>query len=791
MKIIKRINPIQESISNIGKGGRLNEDVNVPIYGTLPHADAVATEQHIEDRARGLERRQNPTKDALVKELVEQTASPESRTLHYDVVDRKGLAVILTEAKKRGCKFKVGRNDKEGYRYFVDIIPVYGSEGAMKAEDESTTVDAPLTEDLETEFKDYIKWCDDNGRDVKDARSLTDYVDKLKGKPLDEAAYRLPMVDTPEYVNALAKAYKALSKRKTGFAAVYGYRKGSRFVPVDPPVLKDDSDGLRQFTKVLTSKPKGRTDVMVYTIYKDDLDGVKDVLRRKGVLKESLITEGFGGFKDFNELMSVVYEGEPYGADLVEFPGFPRTVDLIDDILDTYPRDMDWNDLSDDEKREIFRSAADEAKHWDGMDVYNSGTRYTDRDNGELVDAIKDAFGVDNTTLREPMDDMNEELQLYTTSLKDFKPAKAAEPLWNEIVEKGRLDDLQFVLEDVFKGKDDEDAQIDIEALNDLLINHPDYIRSVIGLDDAPLEDADYDEAPVGSNEMVFDEDDEQEPVDDDTPVDDEDGDEVDPEDVYEAEPHDGEDDIEPIDYDDIDDEYDDYDERPYRLTPRLTKMRRPDPDEDEEDDDEIDESFDASERKGRECKQKRLALDPDDDLKECDAAPIREGRCDKATDECDVCKDASDEKDDDITESIAKGFIRSNFQEAVDTSAMSDEERKQELARKSLQSLQEDDDTEVIDISDDELTEALGMPSDKDIKDPKCAKCVPPTKDCKEGECTEGKESEECKDTKKELDEGIGQPKPVEQSKPVEAVKKEPKAGEPTKECKDAKAEE
>lgn len=124
-------------------------DVNHPI-GVLPHADAVAMEQHIADRAAGLERRANPDKDPLVKELIEETASEKSRTLHYDVVDRKGLAKILTEAKKNKCEFKVGRNDKAGYRYFVDIIPIYGSKGALEVDDGSTEVDGEaLTESLD------------------------------------------------------------------------------------------------------------------------------------------------------------------------------------------------------------------------------------------------------------------------------------------------------------------------------------------------------------------------------------------------------------------------------------------------------------------------------------------------------------------------------------------------------------------------------------------------------------------------------------------------------------------
>ena len=46
----------------------------------------------------------------------------------------------------------------------------------------------------------------------------------------------------------------------------------------------------------------------------------------------------------------------------------------------------------------------------------------------------------------------------------------------------------------------------------------------------------------------------------------------------------------------------------------------------------------------------------------------------------------------------------------------MSDEEKRQELARKSLASLNESDE-EVVEIDDKELTEALGMPTEDQAK--------------------------------------------------------------------------
>ena len=290
-------------------------DVNHPI-GVLPHADAVAMEQHIADRAAGLERRANPDKDPLVKELIDETASEKSRTLHYDVVDRKGLAKILTEAKKNRQKFKVGKSDKLGYRYFVDILPIYGSKGALEVDDGDTEVDGEvlteslLREDIEKEIKDYIKWCEDNKKEAKDFKSLEDYLSQKKS--LKEAKYKTPVNDSEDYINALYKAYKALSRRKTGYAAVYGYSKNKKFTPLLS--IKDSQDELNKVVNSLKTREKGATDVTVYTLFKDKLDDVEALLKEKGLLKESLKLE-----EDYDDFDYYVEQLEELDLDETDF----------------------------------------------------------------------------------------------------------------------------------------------------------------------------------------------------------------------------------------------------------------------------------------------------------------------------------------------------------------------------------------------------------------------------------------------------------------------------------------
>ena len=920
MKIIKKLSPIMESISNVGKNKKkmLDEefDINHPI-GVLPHADAVAMEQHIADRAAGLERRANPDKDPLVKELIDETASEKSRTLHYDVVDRKGLAKILTEAKKNNQKFKVGKSNKEGYRYFVDILPIYGSKGALEVDDGDTEVDGEvlteskkekdedvldneefdqeirkalvsggyfedediesvhyvgdqddgyfqiktkdgeihnydyigmgrfdhhsddldeslLKEDIEKELKEYIKWCEDNKKEAKDYKSLEDYLNQ--SKLLKEAKYKTPINDSEDYINAMYKAYKALSKRKTGYAAVYGYSKNKKFTPLLS--IKDSQDELNKIVNSLKTREKGATDVTVYTLFKDKLDDVETLLKEKGLLKESLNESVQGKYSErlWNALDQGILDYETVAEAAIYY--------LSDDEVEDLAIANDWVDIFEDPEDDIDEDPEDddleETLTKDDLEKIRKKLNYGNDivwPTEEEKKAKKDELSKFRKQLKG--DDLDEDLQLYASSLKDFKPAKEAEGLWNEIIEKGKLDDLEYELENVFKADDDENASIDIEGLNDLLVNHQDFIRTLIGLDEAPLEDDDYDEKPVGENEMVYYEDNE-EPVDEDAPIED-DEDDIDVDDI-EGVDADDEDDIEPV--------YGDEEERK-----TLTKWKKIESDEkeipeDEEEDKEEEEKPESKEEDKEEKKEEKVEesldkkepeikldeaagtikrkgfnlpseitvsldeLDLDDiddedevgeaisnylsgeygftqysfewergdnveeinidnikwdisesleeDLEEAayqvmvmhqdysetlhfltaksieqleykiskidphyidysivskEQEPAENKNEEDDLEECNKdLKECGPSKDDDLTESIAKGFVKSNFTEAKDMSGMTDEEKRQELARKSLASLNESDE-EVIDINDEELTEALGMPTEDQVK--------------------------------------------------------------------------
>lgn len=113
-------NDLIESIKNLNKKKPLKEDAE--IQRVLPPADADAQEQHAEAQRQNAKRRDLANYAQEVKELIEETASEESRYRHFDVVDRKELARRINEAKEKGLEFKVCKSNKAGFKYDFKVL---------------------------------------------------------------------------------------------------------------------------------------------------------------------------------------------------------------------------------------------------------------------------------------------------------------------------------------------------------------------------------------------------------------------------------------------------------------------------------------------------------------------------------------------------------------------------------------------------------------------------------------------------------------------------------------------
>ena len=130
---------IRESIRQLFKK-KLHEEKEKEIHEDkdiqrvdLP-ADADAREQHAEAQKQNAERRNPDNYDKEVKELIQETASEESRYRHFDVVDRKELAKRINEAKEKGLDWKVSRSTKEGFRYDFRVLSEDLQEGLKEEE---------------------------------------------------------------------------------------------------------------------------------------------------------------------------------------------------------------------------------------------------------------------------------------------------------------------------------------------------------------------------------------------------------------------------------------------------------------------------------------------------------------------------------------------------------------------------------------------------------------------------------------------------------------------------------
>ena len=162
--------------------------------------------------------------------------------------------------------------------------------------------------------------------------------------------------------------------------------------------------------------------------------------------------------------------------------------------------------------------------------------------------------------------------------------------------------------------------------------------------------------------------------------------------------------------------------------------------------------------------KEPELKLDDeDDDLEECNK-PIKE---------CDTSKD------DELTETIANAYVKSRVTEAKPTDKQAEYDS---LVKKTLPLLESDE--EVVDISDDDINQMTGAPTEADVK----KEC----KECDEKKSVEDKKPlEEACEKKEEIKEEV---KPTEEVKPIEDKPGETKPVEECKEkveegCKDAKA--
>lgn len=472
MKITK--SELIESIKALNEKKPLKESAD--IQRVLFPADADAQEQH-EQALKANKERLDPKNYAQdVKDLVKMTASEESRYSHFDVVDRRELAKQINEAKEKGLPFRVSRSTKEGFRYNLDVLK-----------------------------EEFLKK-DAGNPDVNTA--AFNKATNVGNGPIAEE-YKLPTEDNPEYINALAKAYKALNENDKAAGVIYGYERdedNNKFVPFF--AMRDTEKELGDMQASLRSKKKGPSKITIYTLFPQKLDDTATFLKEKGALPKLKKKRVVEDLEDSPEAKEVWAKSEEIEGELPEdfFGKIEFLVADEEEAIEGYDKVI--LALSDEKyenvrkQLEIIRD--EEVAHKEFLENVKEDLEAIYVDPSEAEEGEEE---LEDEKEEEPLtEDLDEELKVFTSTLSGFHPSEKSEGLWNEIKDANKVEDLEYALEALYP-----DGISDV-ALDDMLSNEPDWIRDMIGLDEPEVEE----EEPIDEFE-----DEEIEPLDDEESSDD------------------------------------------------------------------------------------------------------------------------------------------------------------------------------------------------------------------------------------------------------------------------------
>ena len=620
MKITK--SELIESIKALNEKKPLKESAD--IQRVLFPADADAQEQH-EQALKANKERLDPKNYAQdVKDLVKMTASEESRYSHFDVVDRRELAKQINEAKEKGLPFRVSRSTKEGFRYNLDVLK-----------------------------EEFLK------KDAGDPDINTAAFNKatnVGNGPIAEE-YKLPTEDNPEYINALAKAYKALNENDKAAGVIYGYERdedNNKFVPFF--AMRDTEKELGDMQASLKSKQKGPSKVTIYTLFPQKLDDTATFLKEKGALPKLKKKRVVEDLEDSPEAKEVWAKPEEIESELpedfagkIEFlvadeeeaiEGYDKVVEAL--VGDEFTSARAQLEIIRDE--EIAHKEFLEKLMADPTAIYSGAACEDETEVEEAEEELEDEKEEEPLT-----EDLDEELKVFTSTLSGFHPSEKSEGLWNEIKDADKVEDLEYALEALYP-----DGISDV-ALDDMLSNEPDWIRDMIGLDEPESE--------------------EEEPIDE-----------------FEDE------EIEPLDGEESSD--DDWTEEPFEESEEEDELEEPmDDDIDGLEQRELDEE--SSDEELDDLDDEEPIEISDEDLEEKPESKEEEkAEKEHPLDES-FCKDCDDEQ----TAKLADGFVNKQFKQ----NEISEEEAtpKKEIA----ETLSDTDEDEIVAIDDSSVEDMLGMP--------------------------------------------------------------------------------
>ena len=305
--------------------------------------------------------------------------------------------------------------------------------------------------------------------------------------------------------------------------------------------------------------------------------------------------------------------------------------------------------------------------------------------------------------LEEGCEELEEELKVFTSDLRNFHPSQRSESLWNEIKEANKIEDLEYALETLYP-----DGIGDV-ALDDMLSYEEEWIRDLIGLSENPVE-----EEPKVMDEF---DDEDVEPVDEFEVEEEEDIEPVDFEDETEIE-----DDVEPVTddeevtlEDDTDALYDQISELPME---EKSDSVEEEPEVKEEEEEVVEESL-VQEACGDKEVKEECEKSVEDDLtpEEVEELKSRVKTVEVTKEDETKNESLTEGQQIDVTEEevsdIAEGFLKNNFKPnnlSEETETSTTEEVKQSLT-------EAEEDEEVVAVDDALVEDMLGLPKSEESK--------------------------------------------------------------------------
>ena len=532
MKIEK--NELIESIKNLNRKKPLKEQKE--IQRVLPPADADAQEQHQQALEQNAKRRDPKNYEKEVKELIEETASEDSRYRHFDVVDRRDLAKRINEAKEKGLDFKVSKSKKDGFKYELTVLKeefvkkeAGNPEVNVQAFNNATNVGASspstgLGEDMEEEPIEQCSICDSIKFLIDDEKEAIDGYKKA-----DEC---LESLDDEELKVKISSLYNHI----IGEELEHIRELQEMLAEVDP-----------NCSKKLTVDLDKELEDDVY-VNKDKLDEDVNWLDLKKNVDKSKVDNIINEFKN---ILPEASEGS------IELFNKHYRSDGLKLNFEVFIGDDDYDKLKEYANKHGFKGRKMTLKEIDrGVEFYTYLYQLTVPYTYVSKDDLHEEFEDD---VNDYEDDLDEELKVYTSSLSNFHPSAQAKDLWDEIKANHKEEDLEYMLETLYP-----DGISDV-ALDDLLRYEEDWVRDLI---DLPLEDEETEDSITDEDETLDDLDAEDiEPLDTESDIE-------------------SEDDIEPIEY--AEDEESEVEGEPEKDTSEEHESKESDEDIEEDDDDKV-----------------------------------------------------------------------------------------------------------------------------------------------------------------------------------------------------------